>query len=623
MKARASINYLYFGFFFVVLLVLNLAHLFLIEQGTFAERSFLVVDIMMQSFIEALLLGLIASLIVKYCPRFFLHLFVLFTFLLFIGHLVDFVLVRLMDLSIWYTINWILDETFDNFLELLLASSISLKSWLLGGGAVVLILGTGILFYFLTQRLSQKSTRQFSYLFIARMLSISIAGLFLWDVFSASFFSAHFSEEYQRALPWKKTLFARSKNTIILPFTLKPFEQEQELLQRLNSADFTVKERPDLFLFIVESLRDDFFNQETAPHLHQFNLENKFCDLSFSNANYTQGSWFSIFHSKLPFYWGDLQSAHWQSGAPALIALKKAGYQIHVYSSSQLSFYKMDQMIFGKGLALADSFHLFVPTEEREPWQSDAQTMAKLREDLQEKKPGGGLYIVFLESTHFDYSWPKNQTCFSTPCLDKVNYLKMCCVKDDLEGLKNRYRNAIHYMDSLFGQFLTDLKNSPRWEEAAIVLTGDHGEEFFEQGHLFHASDLCEGQTRVPLYCRIKGIQKQIMCSHIDIFPTFLHYVIGEDRFRSFFHGISLFKTQELPYSVAGRYNANRSPYEFFIHNGHHKLIARFAQESKILSAKKLHILSVKNCAEEVVPFDAASIEKEFGPALSRLFSNQ
>ena len=86
------------------------------------------------------------------------------------------------------------------------------------------------------------------------------------------------------------------------------------------------------------------------------------------------------------------------------------------------------------------------------------------------------------------------------------------------------------------------------YDEAVIVFTGDHGEEFREEGKLFHASNLNLYQTSVPIYYKLgskEAPKSQIrLSSHVDIFPTILHHVDGSDRLAQYFDGQSLLLDQ-------------------------------------------------------------------------------
>jgi membrane-anchored protein YejM (alkaline phosphatase superfamily) len=253
--------------------------------------------------------------------------------------------------------------------------------------------------------------------------------------------------------------------------------------------------------------------------------------------------------------------------------------------------------------------------------------MEKLIEEMKNPHASSGrVFLIFLDSTHHDYSWPKDLSRFH-PYEEKVNYFKAALTNQCLEGIKNRYRNSLYFIDSLMGQFMEELGQSSRGKDAVVVITGDHGEEFYEHGHLFHASGLTQQQTHIPLYYRFGSSDwrgKQAPCqmtSHMDIFPTILHYLTGEDLFGKELQGESIFKTQRWPYVVAARFNASRTPFEFFIHNGEQKMIARFNDEKNIFKSKTLRIVSARDKQEETLMHDMISLQEHFGDAFHKLCS--
>jgi membrane-anchored protein YejM (alkaline phosphatase superfamily) len=614
---KLKLNYLFFGSFLVILLSLHLLHLFLVEGGELWYHWPLIIDVVGQVVLEVALLAVIASVFDRVFPRFIYLLFIFFASMLFVAHLIDFVLVRLMDMSVWFGIDFVKDESWDNFIEILESSSISLKMWLIGGGVLLLVMKAGMLFFRFTEKKIRRNQLYFSLKNCLKCLSFCFLILLLWDGFSTSRLKSSLFENYQKSLPLKETFFSPSKSFMTLKTPLKGLEKETEVLQALEKVDFSLENKPDIFLFIAESLREDFLSSEVAPNLYRFRQDNESYSLSYANSNSTQKSWFSLFYSKFPFYWGEVQRSGWRSGALPLMIFKKMGYKIQVYSSSRLDFYQTKQLLFGATLNLVDAYCEFSPQEGRARWECDAMTFSKLKSDLASQKKGGRLFLIFLEATHFDYSWPKEETLF-TPIVDKIDYLKICVSKEDLEQIKNRYRNAIHYVDGLFGDLLKTL-NEKNLEDAIVVFTGDHGEEFLEEGRIFHASNLNEVQTRVPIYYRLKGIYPQIH-SHMDIFPTLLHSITGKECFPEFLQGSSLLKSREWPFIVSARYNASRSPYEFFIHDGDVKLRARFCDRKEIFKCKKLHILSITNREGKDIDCPSWSLEKKFGFEDSPLF---
>jgi membrane-anchored protein YejM (alkaline phosphatase superfamily) len=245
-----------------------------------------------------------------------------------------------------------------------------------------------------------------------------------------------------------------------------------------------------------------------------------------------------------------------------------------------------------------------------------------MQKDLEDPNLQEGQFIiVFWDGTHFDYSWPKTEAPRFVPFANEFAYFKTFHSQTNIELIRNRYRNAVHYMDSLFGSFL---QKTP--EDAIIAFTGDHGEEFFDHGHLFHCSHLADAQTCVPIYLKI-GKKKETLPigAHIDIMPTLLDASLGISA--PFLEGESLQKPRKWPFTAIARFNASHSPYEFCLHNGVNKLTLQFNNRKNIFDCSDLKIMRISTANDASLRENKVAIEEwvhtEFGPALERLFSKK
>lgn len=618
MKEHQSINYIYFGILFLLLSILHVYHVFLIENATGLHRIFYSIYALGQCVIEVLILMAIGHFFSR-ISKTLSTVFIMATFLLFLTHLIDFPLVRIMGMSFWYALDMMLAESLGNFIELLYATHTPMIYWVLAGFAAVLIPILGVVFFRGTHKLSQIKPIYFSKSIVGMSLFAAVFFLSIFDIkigkVAAPTQTAHFLE----ALPWKTTLFPPAPSQLeIGQLPQKP--SENDCLSYLKTVDFKAAKKPNIFLFIAESLREDFLTPETAPALALFRESNIAFPQAFSAANATQQSWFSIFHSVYPFYWENRQPQQWKSGSLPLQILKKAGYKLHVYSASRLQFYHMDERLFGQDTSLADTLQVFGLGEERENHENDTECIATLIEDLPSHGEGN-VFIVFLESTHFGYSWPLQESLVQAPDLD---YLSLTCSNDQIEGVKNRYRNAIHFIDGLFGQFLKKLESLPGGEDAVVVFTGDHGEEFFEQQHVFHASNLSTMQIHVPLYFRLGAHRNnpRQMASHLDIFPTILNHVLGHPHFASWFDGESILRPSKKNFALATRYNGSRSPCEFLIHTGKEHLIARFNKKDAIFKSSALEIISHRDEEDHLLDIQLDQIKNNFKLPLEMLFKH-
>ncbi len=572
----------------------------------------------LQAGIEALFLAYIAAYLHARKARFLEKLFISFTLVLCIVHIIDFHLVRLMDLSIWYSVDFILDESWRNFVELLIASTVPFSKIFLGLFLLSLGLIAVIWFFSKSQKIFMKKRRWEKAFKPGRVIALGVLTLGIWEYAAMQSLTPEAYDRFAKALPWKRGLLFHTKAQE-LECSLKPAMSPQLMGEKLSEQFIEPKQKPNVFLFVIETLREEYLTEETAPHLTAFRQPQR--PTTYSSSNATQDSWFSIFYSQAPIYYGDMHSAEWKGGSPILEQFKKAGYKLHLYSGSRLTYYGMNDVIFGSEYSLVDDVYLDLPSRDRPSWLCDQTMMKHLCDDIDKyKTEDGHLFIVFMEATHFDYSWPAYQESRFTPYTSDINFFKEACFQTNLFEIQNRYRNAIHFVDKLLGQFFETLHKVNRFDTSLIAITADHGEEFFEHGNLFHASALSQEQIRVPIYMHLRGLPLQgKILSHVDIMPTLTHCVFGDELGRGVFYGKSAFKNTP-SVAMSGRYNGSRSPHEFILQNDKVSLHARFDNPARPARSKKIKILSYQNEENPSQEVTFEHLSEVFGSAFTDIF---
>ncbi len=96
----------------------------------------------------------------------------------------------------------------------------------------------------------------------------------------------------------------------------------------------------------------------------------------------------------------------------------------------------------------------------------------------------------------------------------------------EVEQIQRLYDAEIRQLDTRLGELFDELVRRGIWEDALIVVTSDHGEEFREHGGFLHGRTLYEEVLHVPLIVRGPGIPAgrvvDAMVSLADIMPTML-----------------------------------------------------------------------------------------------------
>jgi arylsulfatase A-like enzyme len=75
----------------------------------------------------------------------------------------------------------------------------------------------------------------------------------------------------------------------------------------------------------------------------------------------------------------------------------------------------------------------------------------------------------------------------------------------DREWIQELYRGEVRYVDAGIGELVATLKRLQLYDDSLIVLTSDHGEEFWEHGGSFHGYTLYNEVLRVPLIIKLPG----------------------------------------------------------------------------------------------------------------------
>jgi choline-sulfatase len=109
----------------------------------------------------------------------------------------------------------------------------------------------------------------------------------------------------------------------------------------------------------------------------------------------------------------------------------------------------------------------------------------------------------------------------------------------DLEYIRGLYQGELAFVDLAIGRLVDGLKELGRWDKTTLVLTSDHGEEFWEHGGFEHGHTLYNELVHIPLIVRTPSSGAgpthvvDRLVRTIDIMPT-LFELSGIDYAPSF-----------------------------------------------------------------------------------------
>ncbi len=314
-----------------------------------------------------------------------------------------------------------------------------------------------------------------------------------------------------------------------------------------------LERRPDIFILMIESWRSDSIDEEVTPFFYRFaNTDCQDFEQTYAGSNCTPLSWFTLFHSRLALHWADsVKGAENPEGLPGaypLRLLKALGYETSARAVCDLGYKQLGELNFGTGHKLADQFRdsNSLPKQLAFP-EREMIIVEDLKKQVRQSQPGGHLHFIAFDSPHYNYYWP--QTGFepiNSGCDGVIRYSNVNPSEEEILEVRKRYHNAVNWMDHQIEDFVNFLKHEGRYDDATIIITGDHGEEFQENGSWFHCSTLKREQTNVPIMIKWPSWMEtpipQRQVSHLDVMPSLLDMLGLDAKFTAALSGDSVLR---------------------------------------------------------------------------------
>jgi hypothetical protein len=392
---------------------------------------------------------------------------------------------------------------------------------------------------------------------------------------------------------WQPTFGSRTATEPLLVLNSVRFKQlpDPQVVERdlARVTPQAVRHPLNVFLFVIESLRASDISPEITPRLWALSRRSLAPGYGIASGNCTHISWYSIMNGTDPLYWSVLAHQAHSNGAVTVRALKRAGYTIRVIATPLLSYFNFEHSTFGdKGLAdsVIDQSRMLNPNDGDNKGELDERVVTRLLADLDRLNPHSrSFYLIMLDAPHHDYSWAKDFKPPFEPFMPKVPLLASSITNANVGLLRNRYKDAVSFEDLLLGRFLAKMKERNLLGNSMIIVTGDHGEEFLERGHLVHSSAFDSYQLRVPIIFYIPdglaGENSNRLASHSSIFPTVFDVLGLGDEVNPLMDGKSLLGEHANNFAVSAMCSSY-SPSTVLIDGGDDKLEVRFAGIGKI-----------------------------------------
>lgn len=335
----------------------------------------------------------------------------------------------------------------------------------------------------------------------------------------------------------------------------------------------------NILFLVFESLRGDMLDPEIMPNLYGYSKDWISAPYHFSNSNCTASGKFGLLSGLSPFFWYPSME---QKLTPApLKVLKKLNYELSVYATSPLNYSDMDTYVFTNIFDREQDFMregagLHHPLVKRSALnERDEMMVEKFLQDVDEREDNLPHFdYLFFYTTHFNYYFPSEFAKF-TPYIDRHYQIYEEGLHKEAHLVFNRYKNSAYYADFLIYQIVEHLRKSGRLEKTIIVVTGDHGEEFYEYGRFSHSYSFKNVQAATPFVIHLPGITgtEYTVSGHADIMPTIFEYLEVSFNPEKFTNGKSLINYDpQKNFALVQMCQIDERPRRFMIADGKLKL---------------------------------------------------
>jgi arylsulfatase A-like enzyme len=335
--------------------------------------------------------------------------------------------------------------------------------------------------------------------------------------------------------------------------------------------------RPNVLLVVIDTLRADHlslygYSRATSPMLTRLAQEGVIFDTAIAQAPWTKPSVASLLtgthvHRHGVVWRPDVLGSQ-LSSLPETMQL--AGYQTAAFSSNpwitpefgfDQGFDYFFQSAKSSGIQLTILFRLLSRLENRlralvhvsydfsrwlrrwtetnpANWQRDALLADAFTEWLDEARDGPFFAYVHFIGPHTPYDPPQPYPRMfrdaawngkEPPTLPPTRARSIFATAEPLDDLDRnmligQYDAAIAYTDTLLERIVGAMDEIDLLKNTLLVITSDHGEEFYEHGNWQHGRQMYNEVVRVPLVfrfpTRLEHERRMDPAMLVDVFPT-------------------------------------------------------------------------------------------------------
>ena len=276
-------------------------------------------------------------------------------------------------------------------------------------------------------------------------------------------------------------------------------------------VDFGVA-RPNVVLISIDSLRADHlgtygYERETSPNIDALAAEGVVFENTVSSSTWTLPAHMSMLSSLNSRVHGVINDRKKLTDAATLVSevFQRNGWRTAAVVAAP---YLNHQFGFAQGFDVYDDETLFFANNSASHvGRTSLKTHQRALELLDDS--GTEPFFLFLHywDVHYDYIPPYPfQLMFdpdyegdiSSRRFERSAVINPDMDRLDLEHVVALYDGEIALVDMFLGRLFQQLKRRGLWDETMVIVTADHGDEFFEHGNKGHRKSLYRETLQIP-----------------------------------------------------------------------------------------------------------------------------
>ncbi|MEP7086893.1 MAG: sulfatase-like hydrolase/transferase [Gemmatimonadota bacterium] len=358
-----------------------------------------------------------------------------------------------------------------------------------------------------------------------------------------------------------------------------------------RDAALSRHQRYNVVIVTIEGLNERLIDSTTMPFWMQLSARSMALHSHYSTGNVTEYGVLGVLFGAPPDFYRGTVTVPWrrqlpldkqppQRGSPYIDEFDLQGYHTRLISWELSSWANL-------GVYLRNFNEPAFETDD------DWKTLPVLKRELGE--PGSHLVYMHYNGTHFPYDHALKYERFVPEVPSSYSYASWR-MRQEAPAITNRYRNCLLELDA----WLQELTSTVDMNNTILVLTGDHGEEFFEHSRLGHASTLSDPQIQTVALIYVPGQAPRsidAVTSHVDLMPTLMDLLGWPQPVRPF--GRSLVNEVKVGAAIVAMGNRPNPPNRWAaIAGGYKTVLAEGDGDS-------LHIIQLRDTADKSVTYSS------------------